>query len=355
MSATFDQPNKDLTMPASARAITVDALSIPVPEARWVREWREVGLDCVHVTVAIWEDARETLDTIARWDRVLDANRDLAAHATSLAEIRQIADSGRTAVLYGFQNTAPIEHDIELIGMFKRAGVSIMQLTYNLQNYIGCGYWEENDSGLSSRFGRLAVAEMNRVGVLIDLTHCGDRTTLDAIEASECPVAITHSNPREFVSDPPFSPGRLSTLEAMQACVARGGVVGLSPLDSISTPGANETVTQFAEMIARTAEKIGVESIGLGSDFCPGHPADIPTWWRYGRWSRERATPYPSSDEYDAFPDWFRPPDRLTTLRAALLAKGFDEREADGILGENWARLFETAFAPMDIAVGQAG
>src|SRR5690606_24835397 len=173
---------------------------------------------------AVWENSAETLSLIGKWNRIVDENSDLVARATSVEEIREIAASGRTAIVYGFQNTAPVEHDIELFGAYRKLGVCIMQLTYNLQNYIGCGYWEANDTGISSRFGRNAIEEMNRVGIMIDLSHCGDRTTLDAIELSEKPVAITHANPREYVGSPVYGSGRLKTTEAIKALASRKGV-----------------------------------------------------------------------------------------------------------------------------------
>ena len=142
----------------SGQPLIVDALQIPTPERRWFEAWRVGGVSCVHITLAIWEDARQTVSYIGKWRRVLQENSDIVALACTADDIERIAGSGRTAVVFGFQNTAPIEHDIELIGAFHALGVRIMQLTYNLQNYIGSGYWEERDSGISSRFGRTAIA-----------------------------------------------------------------------------------------------------------------------------------------------------------------------------------------------------
>lgn len=106
--------------------LIVDALQMPVPERRWLEEWHAGGVGCVHCTLAIWESARETLSIIGRWRRLLDESRDLAALATSAADIERIAGEGRTAVIFGFQNTAPVEHDIELFGIFRDLGVCIM-------------------------------------------------------------------------------------------------------------------------------------------------------------------------------------------------------------------------------------
>ncbi len=337
----------EATMPK--RRITIDGLGIPVPERRWVEMWRQGDVSCVNVTVAIWENAAAAMSVIGAWKHMLARNADIAALATSAAEVERIAASGRTAIVMGFQNTAPIEHDVELIGAFREAGVCIMQLTYNLQNYIGCGYWEEKDTGVSSRFGKVAIAEMNRVGVLIDLSHCGERTTLEAIEMSEKPVSITHGNPREFVTNPGFGPGRLKTTEAIRALAARGGVIGLSPNRFMTLRGVETTLDEYCEMVAWAADRFGVDHIGVGTDFCPGHPPGIRDWWRYAKWSRERiAKPLPPPHE--GWQDWFRSPADFQNLRPGLAARGFHEGEIDQIMGGNFLRLFARTFEPDAVA-----
>src|SRR5882672_830568 len=189
----------------------VDGLSMPVPERQWFAEYHEARLGAVNTTLCVWESSQEALALIAKWRVALEQNKDLVAQAASVAEIEQVAASRRTALVFGFQNTSPIDHNLDLFGTFRDLGVCIMQLTYNLQNYIGCGYWEAHDSGVSSRFGRKAIEEMNRLGILIDLSHCGERTTLEAIDLSARPVSITHANPREYVGSPTFGAGRLKT------------------------------------------------------------------------------------------------------------------------------------------------
>lgn len=323
--------------------VVADALSYVAPEREWLVEWRALNLSCVHVTLGIWEDAKEALTAIGNWRRLIRENSDIVALARSAADVRRIVHSNKTAVVWGFQNSAPIQHEIDFIETFRELGILVMQLTYNLQNYVGCGYWEEVDTGLSSRFGRLVVSEMNRVGMLIDLSHCGDRTTLEATEASARPVALTHTNPREYVGSPPFGAGRLAATEALKLVASGQGFVGLSPLFSISRRSETNTVDEFAEMVAWTADLIGTTAIGIGSDYCPGHPPDIVTWWRYARWSRETATFDPTKSESDDFPGWFVRPDRFSILEEALRRHGFDDLEVRGLLGENFLRVLEAA------------
>jgi microsomal dipeptidase-like Zn-dependent dipeptidase len=335
-------------MPTSSPLI-IDALQIPTPERRWFELWRQGGVGCVHITLAIWENARETSSYIGKWKRVLGEQRDLIELATTAEDIERIAGSGRTAVVFGFQNTAPVEHDIELFGAFHAVGVRIMQLTYNLQNYIGCGYWEEKDTGISSRFGRKAVEEMNRLGILIDLSHCGDRTTLEAIEISKRPVSITHANPREYVGKPTFGAGRLKPTEAIVALAKRGGVLGLSPNRNMVKRGADTTLEEFCDMVAWTVDLIGVDAIGIGTDYCPGHPPTIRNWWRYAKWSRETApAEQMTKAPHEGWQSWFRSPADFPNVIAGLRARGFSAEEVAKMMGGNWLRLFREAFLPAE-------
>lgn len=325
--------------------ISIDALCIPSPERRLLERWRSGDVSCINVTIAVWEDLRETLDTLHRWRRCIAANADIVAQAASVGEIREIAASGRTAIVFGFQNTSPCGHDIELFGTFRRLGVCIMQLTYNLQNFIGCGYWEESDSGISSRFGRKAIEEMNRCGILIDLSHCGDRTTLEAIDLSSRPVAITHSNPREYVGAPTFGAARLRSIEAMKRMAGRGGVVGLSPNPHMTRERSDGTRRDFCAMVAWTAERIGIDHVGIGTDYCPGQPPGIRDFWRYGRWSREVVTT-PIAAPGEGWPAWFSSTAEFQSIREGLLEHGFSAAEAAKVMGGNFLRLFSETFAP---------
>lgn len=327
--------------------LIVDGLNMPTLERKWFEEWQAGHVGCVNLTVSVWENAHETFALLSKWRRLLRENSDLVEAATSVEDIRRIAASGRTAIVFGFQNTAPIEHDIELFGAFRELGVCIMQLTYNLQNYIGCGYWEKNDSGISSRFGQAAIKEMNQVGIMIDLSHCGERTTLDAIELSEKPVAITHANPREYVGNPVYGSGRLKTTEAIERLAERGGVIGLTPNRNMTRNGAKTTLSEFCDMVLWTIDKIGIDAVGLGTDYCPGHPRTVRTWWRFARWSRESA---PSEQmqiaPHEGWPDWIHSPMEIPNIAEGLSDAGLNDADIQKIMGENWMRLFGECFNP---------
>ena len=339
---------------AKPRRIVVDGLTMPTLDRQWFEEWREARLGCVNMTVSVWENAHETLALLARWRELIRANQDLVAVADTVQGIERIAASGRTAIVFGFQNTAPVEHNLDLFGTFRELGVCIMQLTYNLQNYIGCGYWEEKDTGISSRFGRKAIAEMNDVGILIDLSHCGERTTLEAIEVSAKPVAITHANPREYVGSPVYGAGRLKTTEAIKALAKKGGVLGLTPNRNMTPKGAATTLAEFGDMVLWTIDRIGIDAVALGTDYCPGHPKSVRTWWRYARWSRESA---PAEQmqvaPHEGWSSWMTTQAGLNNVADELARRGIDEASLDKIMGGNWLRLFGQTFEPAADRIAQ--
>jgi membrane dipeptidase len=329
----------------------VDGLSMPTPERKWLEQYRAGSLGCVNTCVAVWENAQEAMSVLGKWRRVIQENSDIVAAATSVEEIEAIRASGRTALVLGFQNTSPIEHNIELFSAFRQQGICIMQLTYNLQNYIGCGYWEENDTGISSRFGRTALAEMNRVGILIDLSHCGERTTLEAIDRSAVPVAITHANPREYVGAGVYGAGRQKSTAAIKALAARRGVIGLSPNRNMTKRLAATTLEEFGDMVAWVVELIGVDAVALGSDYCPGHTGQIRTWWRYARWSRESApAEQMTMAPHEGWSEWVKTPSGLANIVKELARRGFHPGEIRQMMGGNWMRLFAETFKPLETA-----
>jgi membrane dipeptidase len=331
------------TNTALTRRITVDALGFPHPSREMIERWHAGGVSCLNTCVTIWGTTDETLSLIGRWHRVATENADIMALAKSVSDIEKIADSGRVALVLGFQNTSPVGHDIELFRAFRALGVCIMQLTYNLQNHIGAGCWEELDSGIASQFGRKAIAEMNEVGILIDVSHCGDRTTLEAIDLSAKPVAITHGNPRDYVGTSGFGTHRLRSTEAIKACAARGGVIGLSPNPHMLKNRAETTLAEFCDMVHWTLDLVGIDHVGIGSDYCPGHPPGTRRFWRYGTWSRDNISQV-IAEPGEAWQDWMKTTADFQVLRHGLERSGLSPEDTDKIMGGNFMRLFRETF-----------
>lgn len=328
----------------STSTIMIDCLQYSKPSRERFLEWREGDVGCVHITLAVWETARETLSIISHWNDLFEANQDLIAPARSAKEIREVVESRRTAVIFGFQNTAPFEDDIRLVRIFHDLGVRIVQLTYNTQNSIAAGCWENDDSGLSTHVGRQFLQELNDVGMLVDLSHCSERTCLDVIELSEYPVAVTHANPLEFVGDDVELSRRPKSTKVLKELAAAGGVVGLSPYARMLKNGIRTTEREFVEMIAWTVDEFGVEHVALGTDFYAGYGIEAVKWWRMGRWARHNPIPIDEKAPVVEWPTWFQSPAAFPTLVQTMGEIGFTETELDLILGGNWFNLFQAVF-----------
>lgn len=331
-------------MTGDKATLLIDCLQASNPSKERFLEWRAGAVGCVHVTLAIWETARETISVIGKWNRLFAAHGDLVALATSADEIEDIAASGRTAVVFGFQNTSPFEDDIDLVEIFHTLGVRIAQLTYNVQNNIGSGGWEDDDHGISQFFGRNVVREMNRHGMLIDISHCGLKTSFDALEYSERPIAITHANPSEFVGFDIELNRRNKPTDLIRAVTEAGGVIGLSMYPKIMRGGSDSSLADFCDMVDWTVERMGIDAVGLGSDFYAGHPVETVKWWRAGRWARE--SPLKAPSVFSPWPDWFPSPEAFPRVLAALGDRGLSDDDVAKIAGGNWLRLFRDSFGP---------
>ncbi|MFF3494563.1 dipeptidase [Streptomyces sp. NPDC002795] len=315
--------------------VVVDGLQINNWDRKVLEELRAGGVTGVNATCAVWEGPTETTRAIADWYELARENDDIVVLAESVEQIRAAKAAGKVAVLLGFQNTSPFADDYRLVEVFHRLGVRIAQLTYNNQNLVGGACYDEEDSGLTA-YGRFIVAEMNRVGMLIDLSHVGNRTCCDAIDASAGSVAITHSNPTWFFDHPRNKPN-----EVIKALADRGGVIGCCLYPNV-LGGELTTREQFCTMIARLVDDIGPDHVAIGSDCTRNWSQDFVGWLRNGRWRPPSANPV--QPEWPAWPQWFSGPADFPAVTEGLLSTGLDEDTVRKILGENWLRLFSDVF-----------
>ena len=332
-------------MTKNSDCLLIDCLEVTTPVRERFQEWCNGGLDSVHVTLSIWENARETLSTIGKWNRIFAKNTDLIALAHSAEDIESIAASGRTAVIFGCQNTSLFEDDIDLVEIFCKLGIRIVQLTYNVQNNVGSGCWEGDDHGVSQFFGRNVIQEMNRHGVLIDISHCGLTTSFDAAQLSKRPIAITHANPSEFVGFDIELNQRNKPTDLIKLVVEKGGVIGLSVYPKIMRGGSNATLDNFCDMVEWTVDKFGINAVGFGTDYYTGYSEESIVWWRAGRWARE--SPLTIPNQFSPWPDWFQTPEDFTKLLEALSGRSFTDQDIELIAGGNWLRLFRESFVPL--------
>ena len=321
--------------------IMIDALQCSNWDRELFEELRAGGVGCVHVTCAVWENARETLSQLTRWYRWLRENDDILLPVTRGEDIAEALSRGRTGVILGFQNSSPIEDDLSLVEVFHRLDVRVMQLTYNNQSLLGSSCYEQVDAGLS-RFGREVIKEMNRLGMIVDLSHVGEQTTLDAIEFSQRPVAVTHSDPK-FQLDVK----RNKSNRVLEALADRNGVLGCSLYPHFL--GAEHiTLDEFCQMIARTVDLMGIDHVGIGSDAVRKCTPEYLNWLRMGRWASEPDYGPGSADKpgWPEWPAWFKTPADFPKLASALLDVGFSPEERDKIMGGNWFRFFSEGFEP---------
>ena len=306
------------------------------------REIRAAGIDALHVTVAYHEDFRETVERIIDWNRRFEDHADLIVPGRVAADIDRARATGRTAIFFGLQNPSPIEDDIGLVEILHTLGVRFMQLTYNNQSLLAGGCYEAVDAGIT-RMGREAIREMNRVGMVIDMSHSAERSTLEAIELSARPIAITHANPHVWH---PVLRNKSETV--LKALAQSGGILGFSLYANHLRGAGACTLESFAEMVARTAELMGVNAIAIGSDLGQDQSDGIIKWMRDGRWNKSGAlTPGLGKPVLPQQPAWFRGSRDFPNIREGLRKVGFAEADVAAILGLNWYRFFEASFGPM--------
>ena len=307
------------------------------------RQLREGGVDAIHVTIAYHESFRETVLNFERWNRWFEQYPDLIMKGLWASDVDRARETGRTAVFIGFQNPSPMEDDIGLIEILHTLGARFMQLTYNNQSLLATGCYEEYDAGIT-RMGKQVIREMNRVGLVVDMSHSGDRSTLEAADLSERPIAITHANPHEW------SPAlRNKRHEVIEAVTRRGGMLGFSLYPHHLKDGSTCTLESFCEMIARAAERYGAEHLGLGSDLCQDQPDSVVEWMRTGRWSKEidYGEGSAAAPGFPPMPDWFRDNRDWNTVEEGLRATGLSADEVAGIMGGNWYRFYAENFTPL--------
>ena len=320
----------------------IDGLQYANWSEKIFRQMREGGVDAVHVTICYHEMFRETVANIEQWNRWFETYPDLICHAKTGDDVRAAKAAGRTAIIFGFQNCSPIEDDIGLIEICHTLGARFMQLTYNNQSLLATGAYEAEDTGLT-RFGKQAVKEMNRVGLVVDMSHSAERSTLEAIAFSARPIAITHANPHSW------HPGlRNKSDTVLKALSESGGMLGFSLYPHHLKGGTECTLTSFCEMIARSADLMGIDHIGIGSDLCQDQPDSVVEWMRVGRWSKEIDYGEGSKDNagFPPQPPWFQDNRDFGNIALGLSDMGFGEEETAKLMGGNWLRFFDENFGP---------
>jgi len=296
----------------------------------------EAKLDAVHVTIAYHEDFNEVKKNIETWNKYFKDNKDLIFHGKTFKDIEKAHQEKKTAIFFGFQNCSPIEDDIALVEKVYDLGARFMQLTYNNQSLLATGCYEKNDSGVT-RMGKEVIKEMNKLGLVVDMSHSAEKSTFDAIELSSKPIAITHANPSFW-----FGAKRNKSNELLKALADSKGMLGLSLYPHHLKDTSNCTLQSFCEMAAKTVELMGIKQVGIGSDLCIGHPNSVVEWMRNGTWTKTKDYGEGSSKNpnFPKQPKWFEDARGFKNLERGLKKVGFQETEVNDILGNNWYNFY---------------
>lgn len=327
-------------------AFIFDSLTTSTIDAPYVDMLHKAGVDATNYTVSavsvehgnlIQDDFERACRNIARWLRVLASLQDRIGLARSVADMDALHREGRFAVFFGFQNASPVEDDIDYLDVFYQLGVRFIQLTYNAQNMIGSGSGESEDAGLSE-FGATVVTRMNDLGIVVDLSHCNYRTTMEAMDASTMPVAFTHANSRALADTP-----RNKTDDQVKALAAKGGIVGVKHMigNTRTKPADETTVADVADHIDHFVHLVGIEHVCLGTDFAGVSRADdqheeriaaIRARWP-GAYIGKRARP----QGFETIAD-------LPRLTLELFKRGYGAEDLRLIYGENARGFLQKVF-----------
>jgi membrane dipeptidase len=320
------------------------------------------GVTCISKTCGVFsiEDSIKGLSTMhLKFDKM----RDLLVHARCVEDIKRAKREGKHAVILDFQNTSMIseppfniDQQLDRLDLFYGLGVRVIQLTYNLRNYVGDGCTERQDSGLS-RFGLRVIERMNKLGILVDTGHCGMKTTIEAAEFSKAPIAATHTCCRSL-----YFHERGKTDEALKAVADSGGVIGIVMvpmfLGRVIQGGEKWSSGNLKDMLDHidyAVDLVGVDHVGIGTDTAdiPGQPEDerlmagmnkmIHSFW-YGF----RPGPPPEGHEhgrglhvYPPRPNSLEAWSNWPNITVGLVSRGYSDKEIEKIIGKNWLRLYE--------------
>ena len=296
--------------------------------------WIEGGVDIAVPTVANWEGPAETQKLLDKWARWLECDGRLVA-INDPSDFDRFPVPGRLGVVIHFQNTAPMGAHLANYERFHRQGLRMVQLCYNRTNAVGDGCLEPGDGPLTP-FGREVVREMNRLGMVVDLSHTGRRTTMDAMRVTSAPPVFSHSNPSALVSN-----RRNIDDHQIRAVADLGGLVGVNAYPAfVRQGGKGATVADLVDHIDYLVELIGPYQVGLGLDFCELSPEIHAEMIAAGEWSIED---YP--DDSGAFPIGLETPEQIPNIEKEMVRRGYPADSIAGILGLNWIDLFKRVWS----------
>lgn len=307
-------------------------------EPEWEQDRRKGGLTAMSITSGPWGKVlfshENAVRDLADWMRRFDTVPNLVK-VTSSKDIDRAKREGKFGVILNFQNTTHIGWDLDNIGLFYNYGIRVVQLTYNDQNLVGAGCTERIDGGLS-RYGLKVVQRLNERGILVDVSHCGYKTTLDAAEASDAPIAITHT-----ICKAVNNHDRGKTDDQLEAVAKRGGYVGICVVPFFITSAPQATLEHWLDHVDHAVKVVGADKVGIGTDWggreppALGKKMDEEAYPKIGFRPEHKVSSLATTTGYLDWTEW-------PNFARALVSRGYKDEEIKGILGGNFLRLFKT-------------
>ncbi len=339
-----------------SRSIMIDASLVGyldyVGEDIWIDDLLKGGLTASNATVCMQHSLTDALNELSQYHDWAEKTKEKAFIVRKAEDIKSAKKEHKHGVIFGPQDSSFLEGNTHFLKIAYDYGVRVMQITYNNRNAAGDGCVERGNAGLSN-YGVKLVEEMNRLGVLIDLSHSGDATSMETIDLSKDPVSFTHILPRvstprdlsdwakwnnrhvfygEFTN---YALQRAKTDEAIKACTEKGGVIGITPFFAKKAGGSTLT-DDIVDQIEYTANLVGADHVGFGSDVDFNSTLDRMAY--ISKYPDRVDVTYFSALDKDWGYGWL---EYMPNLTKGLLARSFSDDEISGILGGNWLKLFE--------------
>ncbi len=278
----------------------------------------------------------QAVQDIARWQGDFHRHADRVVHVRRSADILEAKRTGKIAVMIGFQNATHLKRDLANVEFFYNLGIRQMQLTYNSLNALGAGCTERVDVGLSD-FGVQVVEKMNELGMLVDVSHTGVRSTMDAIDVSSTPIVFSHTNCRALCDNP-----RCKTDEQIRALAARGGVMGVTTVNFFVSKKPRSTLDDYIDHIVYVADLVGVDHVGIGSDSTiGGWRAAFPTEQEFWDFHAQFHFKPEVDVRWPPFIEEIDRPEKMHIIAERLEQRGFSGAEVAQIMGGNFMRVYE--------------
>ncbi|OYZ95532.1 MAG: peptidase M19 [Xanthobacter sp. 17-67-6] len=309
--------------------VVIDGLIISDFGRPVFEDMRKGGLTAANCTCCVWENFTETMRNIAKWKQSFRANADIITKVYTTDDILRAKAENKTGIILGWQNTSGIEDHIEYLELFHELGIRIIQMTYNTQNWVGSGCYEGTDSGLSD-FGHDVVAEMNRLGILCDLSHVGPKTSEDVILASKQRVAYSHCLPSGLKEHK-----RNKSDAQLRFIAEKGGFIGVTMFPPFLKKGPEASVGDYVEAMEYIINIAGEDIVGVGTDFTQGYGKPFFDWITHDKGFGRKLTDFGEVIN----PEGFREIGDFPNLTAAMEQRGWSTGRIEKVMGGNWLQL----------------